>query len=143
MLALTHLDPRDRAAVVANIAGNTALPKEIVEEIAERADGVPLFVEELTKAVLESGLEGAAALSSVPSTAWSVPATLHASLMARTGGRGRGAIRSGDRPRVVAGASDSMPVSPRPSKIASQRSHLPSPTFWPCTRPYSRTGWCK
>jgi tetratricopeptide (TPR) repeat protein len=83
MLALTRLDPRDSAAVVANIAGNTALPKEIVEEIAERADGVPLFVEELTKAVLESRLEGAAALSSVPSTALSVPATLHASLMAR------------------------------------------------------------
>ena len=58
-----------------------ALPPEIVAEIAERTDGVPLFIEELTKAVLESGAQGAAALSAVPHP--SVPVTLHASLMAR------------------------------------------------------------
>ena len=83
MLALARLDRRDTAAMVANIAGNAALPAEIVQEIAERTDGVPLFVEELTKAVLESGAQGAAALSAVPHPALSVPATLHASLMAR------------------------------------------------------------
>ena len=83
MLTLARLDRRDTAAMVANVAGNAALPPEIVEEIAERTDGVPLFVEELTKAVLESGAQGAAALSSVPHPALSVPATLHASLMAR------------------------------------------------------------
>ncbi len=83
MLTLARLDRRDTAAMVANVAGNAALPPEIVEEIAERTDGVPLFVEELTKAVLESGTRGAAALSSVPHPALSVPATLHASLMAR------------------------------------------------------------
>jgi len=44
---------------------------------------VPLFVEELTKAVLESGPEGGAVLSAVPQSALSVPATLHASLMSR------------------------------------------------------------
>ena len=83
MLALTRLDRRDTAAMVENIAGNASLAAEIVEEIAERTDGVPLFVEELTKTVLESGAEGTAALSSVPHSQLSVPATLHASLMAR------------------------------------------------------------
>jgi tetratricopeptide (TPR) repeat protein len=54
-----------------------------MEEIVDRTDGVPLFIEELTKALLESGVDGAAALSAVPHPALSVPATLHASLMAR------------------------------------------------------------
>ena len=83
LLTLARLDRRDTAAMVANVAGNAALPPEIMEEIAERTDGVPLFVEELTKAVLESGAQAPAALSAVPHPALSVPATLHASLMAR------------------------------------------------------------
>ena len=83
MLTLARLDRRDTAAMVANVAGNAALPPEIVEEITERTDGVPLFVEELTKAVLESGTRASAALSAVPHPGLSVPATLHASLMAR------------------------------------------------------------
>src|SRR6185503_12604855 len=82
-LMLARLDRHATAAMVANVAGDAALPAEIVAEIAERTDGVPLFVEELTKAVLESGAQGMAALSSVPHPAVSVPATLHASLMAR------------------------------------------------------------
>jgi class 3 adenylate cyclase/tetratricopeptide (TPR) repeat protein len=81
MLTLPRLDRRDTAAMVANVAGNAVLSAEVMEEIAERTDGVPLFVEELTKAVLESGSLGGAALSAVPHP--SVPATLHASLMAR------------------------------------------------------------
>jgi class 3 adenylate cyclase/tetratricopeptide (TPR) repeat protein len=83
VLTLGRLDRHNTAAMVANVAGNTALPPEIMAEIAERTDGVPLFVEELTKAVLESGNQAPASLSSVPHTASSVPATLHASLMAR------------------------------------------------------------
>ena len=78
-LVLTRLDRRDTAAMVAKVAGSK-LSTEIIEEIAERTDGVPLFVEELTKAVLEAG---ASALFSTPHQASSVPATLHASLMAR------------------------------------------------------------
>jgi tetratricopeptide (TPR) repeat protein len=81
MLMLPRLDRRDTVAMVANVARNAALPPDIVDEIAERTDGVPLFVEELTKAVLESGAQGDAALAVVPHP--SVPATLHASLMAR------------------------------------------------------------
>ena len=83
MLTLARLDRRNTVAMVANVAAFAALPPEMVEEIVERTDGVPLFVEELTKAVLEAGTQGAAALSSVPHSALSVPATLHASLMAR------------------------------------------------------------
>jgi tetratricopeptide (TPR) repeat protein len=86
LLSLSRLDQSDTATLVANVAnvaGYTALPSEIVNEIAERTDGVPLFVEELTKAVLEAGAQASAALSAVPHPVLSVPPTLHASLMAR------------------------------------------------------------
>jgi class 3 adenylate cyclase len=82
-LTLARLDRHDTATMVANLTENAVLPAEIVEEIAERADGVPLFVEELTKAVLEARTQAPAALSTVPHSGLSVPPTLHASLMAR------------------------------------------------------------
>jgi predicted ATPase len=56
MLALNRLDRRDRTTLVEQIARGKALPDEVVGQIADRTDGVPLFVEELTKSVLESGL---------------------------------------------------------------------------------------
>jgi predicted ATPase len=83
MLTLARLDRRNTAAMVANVAGNAVLSAEVMEEITERTDGVPLFIEELTKAVLEAGAQASAALSAVPHQGLSVPATLHASLMAR------------------------------------------------------------
>ena len=85
-LALNRLGERDGEALVQQLAGNAALSPDIVAEIVERTDGVPLFVEELTKAVLESATQGdpvAAVLATTSLTALSVPATLHASLMAR------------------------------------------------------------
>ncbi len=85
-LALNRLDGRDGVALVQNLAGNTALDADIIAEIVERTDGVPLFVEELTKAVLESADQEnrvAAVLAASPVPALAVPATLHASLMAR------------------------------------------------------------
>jgi hypothetical protein len=82
MLALNRLGGHDGAALVERLAGNAGLSREIVGEIVERADGVPLFVEELTKAVLESE-DCNAALAASPSPALSIPATLHASLIAR------------------------------------------------------------
>jgi class 3 adenylate cyclase/tetratricopeptide (TPR) repeat protein len=63
-----------------------ALPKEVIEEILDRGDGIPLFLEEVTKAILELGAhtdQARGVLSKVPSPAVSVPATLQASLMAR------------------------------------------------------------
>jgi predicted ATPase len=55
MLALNRLDRPDRIALIEQIAGK-ALPDEVVDQIVDRTDGVPLFVEELTKSVLESGV---------------------------------------------------------------------------------------
>jgi class 3 adenylate cyclase len=85
-LALNRLGERDGAVLAQNMAGNAALTADIIAKIVERTDGVPLFVEELTKAVLESAGQGdrvAAVLATTSFAALSVPATLHASLMAR------------------------------------------------------------
>ena len=82
MLALNRLGEREVTTLVRGLAGNAPLANEILEEIVERTDGVPLFIEELTKAVLESG-DRDAALAASPSPAHSIPATLHASLIAR------------------------------------------------------------
>jgi predicted ATPase len=84
-LTLNRLGERDAAAIIARLVGNKALPADILAEIVERTDGIPLFVEEMTKAVLEAESEGAArrTVAAVPSPALAVPASLHASLMAR------------------------------------------------------------
>jgi class 3 adenylate cyclase/predicted ATPase len=84
-LTLNRLGEREAAAIVARLAGNKALPAGVLAEIVERTDGIPLFVEEMTKAVLEAESEGAAwrTVAAGPSSALAVPASLHASLMAR------------------------------------------------------------
>jgi class 3 adenylate cyclase len=85
-LVLNRLDEADGEALVQNLTGRTGLNAEIVTKIVERADGVPLFLEELTKTVLESAKDkGAAAISSAGrlSDGLAVPSTLHASLVAR------------------------------------------------------------
>lgn len=83
-MVLNRLDHTAGAALIRNMTGDRTLPSELVEEIAERTDGVPLFVEELTKAVLEAGADGGAqAISAAPLPRLAVPPTLHASLMAR------------------------------------------------------------
>ncbi|HEX3416263.1 MAG TPA: AAA family ATPase, partial [Stellaceae bacterium] len=86
ILALNRLAERDGIALVERLASNDGLTHEIVGEIVARADGVPLFVEELTKAVLESAdrdNRGAAVLAASPLPNQAIPATLHASLIAR------------------------------------------------------------
>ena len=55
-IALNRLPPRRRAEMIANVIGGKTLPKEIADQIVERTDGVPLFIEELTKTVIESGI---------------------------------------------------------------------------------------
>ncbi len=82
MLLLNRLDPGEGAALVEQVVGNRELLSEIAAEIVKRTDGVPLFIEELTKAVLESG-DADTVLSHAATTALNVPATLQASLMAR------------------------------------------------------------
>jgi class 3 adenylate cyclase/predicted ATPase len=84
-LTLNRLGEREAAAIIARLVGNKKLPADVLAEIVERTDGIPLFVEEMTKAVLEAESEGAArrTVAAVPSPALAVPASLHASLMAR------------------------------------------------------------
>jgi class 3 adenylate cyclase/predicted ATPase len=84
-LTLNRLGEREAAAIVARLAGNKELPADVLAEIVERTDGIPLFVEEMTKAVLEAESDGAArrAVAAVPPPAMAIPASLHASLMAR------------------------------------------------------------
>ena len=71
--------------MINRVVGNKSLPTSIREDIVERTDGVPLFVEEMTKAVLEAQGEGTdeSTLNTIPSSSIGVPASLHASLMAR------------------------------------------------------------
>jgi predicted ATPase len=84
-VALNRLAERETAAIIARLVGNKELPADVMAEIVERTDGIPLFVEEMTKAVLEAEGEGEArrTAGAVPSPALAVPASLHASLMAR------------------------------------------------------------
>jgi predicted ATPase len=86
VLALNRLDRHDRAVLVKQIAGGKALPGEVVTQIVARTDGVPLFVAELTKSILESGLLRGEADRYVLDGAlrdFAIPTTLHASLLAR------------------------------------------------------------
>jgi class 3 adenylate cyclase/predicted ATPase len=84
-LTLNRLGEREAAAIIVRLVGNKALRADMIAEIVERSDGIPLFVEEMTKAVLEAESEGQArrTAEAIPSPAVSVPASLHASLMAR------------------------------------------------------------
>jgi class 3 adenylate cyclase/predicted ATPase/tRNA A37 threonylcarbamoyladenosine biosynthesis protein TsaE len=84
-LTINRLAQRDIDALIDEVVGNKLLPASIRQDIIERTDGIPLFVEEMTKAVLEAESEGAArrTVAAVPSSALAVPASPHASLMAR------------------------------------------------------------
>jgi class 3 adenylate cyclase/predicted ATPase len=84
-LTLNRLGEREAVGIIAGLVGNKTLPADVMAEIVDRTDGIPLFVEEMTKAVLEAESEGAArrAVAAIPSPSLAVPASLHASLMAR------------------------------------------------------------
>jgi class 3 adenylate cyclase/tetratricopeptide (TPR) repeat protein len=84
-LTINRLAQHDIEAMIDRVVGNKLIPAGVRKDIIERTDGIPLFVEEMTKAVLEAGSEEEAQRTgaTVPSTALSVPASLHASLMAR------------------------------------------------------------
>jgi tetratricopeptide (TPR) repeat protein len=71
--------------MIDRVIGNKSLPASIRHDIIERTDGIPLFVEEITKSVVEAVGEGGAerAIAAIPSSSVAVPASLHASLMAR------------------------------------------------------------
>jgi class 3 adenylate cyclase len=83
-LTLNRLGQREIEAMIDQVAGNKLLPVSVRQDIIERTDGIPLFVEEMTKALLEAGdQEAERAVAAFPSPPVGVPASLHASLMAR------------------------------------------------------------
>ena len=84
-ITLNRLTRRDIEAVIDRVAGNKHLAANIRRDIIERADGIPLFIEEMTKAVLEAERQSVAerTVAAIPLSSVAVPASLHASLMAR------------------------------------------------------------
>ena len=84
-VTINRLPKRDVDVMIDRVVGNKLLPPNIRRDIIERTDGIPLFVEEMTKAVLEAESVGEAdqTASAIPLPALAVPASLHASLMAR------------------------------------------------------------
>jgi class 3 adenylate cyclase/tetratricopeptide (TPR) repeat protein len=85
-IPLTRLGRRAGAQLVERVADGKTLPKQVIDEILARTDGVPMFIEELTKTMLESGLlqerDGQYVLKQ-PLPSLAIPTTLHASLMTR------------------------------------------------------------
>ena len=84
-VTINRLGRRDIDAIIDRIVGNKFLPPGIREDMIDRTDGIPLFIEEMTKAVLEAETEEEArrTTAAIPSSRLEIPATLHASLMAR------------------------------------------------------------
>jgi class 3 adenylate cyclase/predicted ATPase len=90
-LALERLQSAALHAMVEELTGGRALPAELEAEIGARTDGVPLFVEEVTAAVLESGWVEEGSRGLVPAATLPerlVPSTLRESLLARLDGLG-------------------------------------------------------
>jgi predicted ATPase len=84
-LTINRLAEREVGAMIDRLVGNKLIPANIRQDNIERTDGIPLFIEERTKAVLEAEGEGDArgTAAAVPSPSPAVPASLHASLLAR------------------------------------------------------------
>src|SRR5271166_1478511 len=85
-LELRHLDPSEAQTLAERVTGGRKLPAEVLAQILAKTDGVPLFVEELTKNVLESGLlieDGERYRLDRPLPPLAIPSTLQGSLMAR------------------------------------------------------------
>ena len=83
LLALSRLAPRQRAEMITHVVAGKTLPKEIANQIMDRTDGVPLFIEEMTKAVVESGVLDQTTDTAGMLPQLAIPTTLQASLLAR------------------------------------------------------------
>lgn len=86
LLSLSRLTPRQRAEMISQVTGGKPLPREVADQIIERTDGVPLFIEELTKTVVESGVltdAGDRYTIGGPLPPVAIPTSLNASLLAR------------------------------------------------------------
>jgi class 3 adenylate cyclase len=119
-LALRRLDRGEGAAIVERIAHGKALPIEIMEQIAAKTDGVPLFVEELTKMILESGLLGGSGrplrvgwATAAASDPGNVAGQFDGASRPIGVGQGSGADRRRDRPGVFVRSAGGGRDSPR------------------------------
>jgi class 3 adenylate cyclase len=84
VISLAGLNEADIRSIIHEITGERRLPSEVIAQFVRKTDGIPLFVEQLTKTVLESSaLEGVSDRASVPLWGIAIPATLRDSLMAR------------------------------------------------------------
>ena len=101
-LTLNRLGEREIAAMIDGVTGNKPLPANVRQDIIERTDGIPLFVEEMTKAVLEAESE-----SEAEQTAAAVPS--------------RGSSGPGKSPRLPDGPA--RPARPRKGSGANRRCH--------------------
>src|SRR5262249_40162411 len=85
-ITVNRLPHAQVAQIITSMTDGKALPQEVLAQVVEKTDGVPLFVEEMTKAILESGqltaIDGHYALTGSFAT-FAIPATLQDSLMAR------------------------------------------------------------
>ena len=85
-MRLARLAPSEGAELVTRVTGGRTLPAEVLDRIVAQTDGVPLFVEELTKSVIESGLLHAAGdqfTLDAPLPTLAIPTSLRDSLLAR------------------------------------------------------------
>jgi class 3 adenylate cyclase/tetratricopeptide (TPR) repeat protein len=85
-IPLGRIDRDEGTSLIAQVTGGKALPGEVLQQILARTDGVPLFIEELTKAVVESGVltdAGDRYTLAGPLPALAIPTSLNASLLAR------------------------------------------------------------
>jgi class 3 adenylate cyclase/predicted ATPase len=85
-ITLGRLSPHEGAALIGGLLGSKHLPQAVMDRVLETSDGVPLFLEELTKTTVESGLlrdEGGAYVLETPLPGLAIPSTLRDSLMAR------------------------------------------------------------
>ena len=83
LISLSRLEAEQSAQVMQGVLGNTALPLELAQRIVARADGVPLFVEELTKSAMETGFEAEPGSGPAGQMTQQLPTTLHGLLLAR------------------------------------------------------------
>jgi len=89
-IPLSHLGGLESTAIITRVAGNKPLPDEVAAEIIVKTDGIPLFVEELTKSLLESGVlrdDGKRFVLDDPLPPLAIPPSLKDSLMARLDGQ--------------------------------------------------------
>jgi class 3 adenylate cyclase len=99
LLSLSRLPARQRAEMIMQVTGGKALPREIGDRIVDRTDGVLLFIEELTKAVVESGIlakTGDRYTVTGPVTPLAIPTTLHGSIAWRQRAKWRSSQQSSD-----------------------------------------------